>query len=241
MDDYPPSSKTVALSGQMIATSSGRASISTTAMASMIYNQGAERFSKVAKTLDDESVFNAAGEVERNRIATELQETSLAAVIMASLAVEAAVNELFLDHELFGRSIWFKGIPDDVAKALSGAFDTEVDTYPTMVKCQIALAIAGKSRLDFGRGAAQEMRLLIELRNALVHHRPVTVAHGNPPHESKDLVERQLAKRFSLAKIFGNTAPFRWRGCLGAGCAEWATKTSKGFQKEFFDQLGAIS
>lgn len=187
--------------------------------------------------LDDEVVFNAADIDERGRMATELQETSLAVVIIASSAVEAMINELFLEHQLFGKPR-MNGLPDDVSKAFSAAFTAEIEWSPPLVKCQIALAIAGKRRMDFGQGVGQEMNLLIKLRNALVHHRPVTVVHGNPASESADIIERQLANRFPRAKIFGNTAPFRWSGCLGAGCAEWATKTSKGFQEEFFNQLG---
>jgi hypothetical protein len=234
-----PSSKTVGLTGQGISTSTGRVSMSTTAFLSGIYTLAAERFAKLAADLDDETRFNAADQFQRNRIATELQETSLASVIMASLAVEAMINELFLEHRLFGRPP--AGLSEEIARALSTAFTSEIEWAPPLVKCQIALAIARRRRMEFGKGIGQEMDLLIKLRNVLLHHKPVTVVHGFPADESNDQIERRLAKKFPLAKIFGSTAPFRWSGCLGSGCAEWASKTSKAFQQGFVKQLGDAS
>jgi hypothetical protein len=57
--------------------------------------------------------------------------------------------------------------------------------------------------VNFGAGAAQQLAALIELRNTLVHHKPVMVEHGRESHESDDPIERKLNGRFELSRLCG--------------------------------------
>jgi hypothetical protein len=209
-----------------------------TTSASIMYIEAARRFSERATLLDDPAIFAALDKSGKHIRESELVDSVLAAVLTANSAVEAVINELFVERVLFpGNSPWFKGVPDDVGRAFADAWKNGVERYELVTKCQIATAIAGKKRLDFGAGSAQEMELLIGLRNALVHHKPISLEHGKKPHESDDSLERRLNGHFELSRICP-THTFRWFRCLGAGCARWAYATATAFQRDFFAHLG---
>jgi len=212
--------------------------MSTVTSASIIYFDAARRFSERAVVLDDPVIFDALDRNGQEARAGELVDSTLAAVLTANSAIEAVINELFVERALFpASSPWFKGLPDDVGKAFADAWENGVERYEVVTKCQIAAAIAGKKRIDFGAGAPQRMTLLINLRNALVHHKPISLEGGKEPHESDDAIERKLNGQFVLSRICP-THTFRWRGCLGAGCANWAYETATAFQRDFFAHLG---
>jgi len=128
--------------------------------------------------------------------------------------------------------MWFPQLRDDIAKAFASEWQT-VDMYELKTKCQIATAIAGKPRIDFGCGSSQKMSALIDLRNTLIHHKPITVEQGKPVSESDDWIEKRLHKHFEASRLCFDYA-FRWNKCLGSGCARWAYETALDFQRHFF-------
>jgi hypothetical protein len=212
--------------------------MSTVTAASIMYFDAARRFSERAVVLDDPVIFDALDRNGREARAGELVDSTLAAVLTANSAIEAVINELFVERDLFpASSPWFKGLPDDVGKAFADAWKNGVERHSVVIKCQIAAAIAGKKRIDFGAGAAQRMKLLIDLRDALIHHKPISLEGGKDPHDSDDAIQRKLNRQFELSRI-SSTHLFRWRGCLGAGCANWAYETSTTFHRDFFAHLG---
>jgi hypothetical protein len=155
------------------------------------------------------------------------------------MAVEAVLNELFMESDLLPPGTNFKGIRPAVAKALRDSWNSGADRWPIVTKCHVATATFSVAPLDFGSGAPQQFLRLSRLRHALVHHKPVTVEHGRPVSDSDDKLERDLHKAFDLAEIWiGRGVSFRWAGCLGGGCARWAHETSTAFQAEFFNRLG---
>jgi hypothetical protein len=217
----------------------GTARAFVTTSASNMYIEAARRFSERATVFDDPAMFDTLDKSGKHLRESELVDSVLAAVLTANSAVEAVVNELFVEQALFpGNSPWFKGLSDDVGKAFADAWKNGVERYELVTKCQIATAIAGKERLDFGAGSAQRLQRLIDLRNALIHHKPVALEHGKRPHESDDALERKLNGQFELSRICP-THTFRWYGCLGAGCAKWAYETATAFERDFFAHLGA--
>lgn len=218
----------------------GSAQMSITTSASIMFIEAARRFAARAAVLDDPAIHNGLENLAKQARASELVDTVLAAILTASSAVEAIVNELYVERALFpnNTSPWFKGLPDDVARAFADAWRNGVKRNDIVTKCQIATAIAGKKRIDFGGGAAQQMQLLIDHRNALVHHKPVTVGHVTDPSESADAIERKLHRQFELSRICDASYTFRWHRCLGAGCARWAHETAEAFQRDFFARLG---
>src|SRR5262249_7270464 len=152
--------------------------------------------------------------VEREDLENELLEVSLATVITSYSAVEAAVNELYPERAEFDRSVWFKGLSDELAMRLKSAWSEGVRKLNPIEKSKIALSIAQVKDFDWGAGAAQSLGLLHDLRNALVHHTPMTIVPGPSPSESQDALERSLYTRFPTALIWGErNVTFRWAGC----------------------------
>ena len=133
---------------------------------------------------------------------------------------------------------WFKGIPGDVSRSLFDAWEHGAERYEVVTKCQLATALAGKRRLNFGGSSFQQLTHLIALRNALVHHKRAVVEHGKPSAESDDDIERRICTSFPRSRLCDESYPFRWNGCMGAGCAQWAYKTAVAFERDFFGHLG---
>src|SRR5262245_1018885 len=104
----------------------------TIAHASIIFASAAHRFSLDAQRLDNPEIYNTLDERGRGRIEAELLDISLAAVLTANLAVEATVNELYLDVSLFpgeGNGM-FKGLTLDIRRALFDAWEHGAEGYP---------------------------------------------------------------------------------------------------------------
>jgi hypothetical protein len=103
-----------------------------------------------------------------------------------------------------------------------------------LVKFQMALLFAGKPRLHPGTNPYQDAKLLVGIRNRLVHFRPAWHRRGE---ETTD--ERQLRGKFppnGLMAGMGN--PWFPDKCLGAGCAEWAWKSGRALADEWTERLG---
>lgn len=216
------------------------ARVATAAIGSMTFNAAARRFSERAIKLDDRSTAPEFGTPQFDELAGDIQAMSLAAVVSSYMAVEAILNELFMEFELYGRpGVLFPGVRPEVARALNDSWNSGADRWPIVTKCHVAAATFNIAPLDFGQGVAQQFGLLRRLRDELVHHKPMQVEHGKPVASSDDSLERALHGRFDRARIWeGRGVAFRWADCLGAGCARWAHATSTGFQQELFARLG---
>jgi hypothetical protein len=199
--------------------------------------RAARRFAAMAAKLDVANRLTGLDPFGREAAIGELMDVALAAVLAANSAVESIVNELYVERTLFTQAHWFPGLRDDVGLGLASAW-RGVERYDLITKCQIAAAIAGKPRVNFGAGSPQQLDALIELRNALVHHKPISVEHGRAAHESSDPIERRLNGKFELSRLCDRSYTFRWVRCLCFGCASWACEMASNFQADFFGLLG---
>jgi hypothetical protein len=196
--------------------------IHTVAAASLVFLHAADRFAATSKRLDDKTAFDAAAKPEQDRIAGELADAALAAVLTSYLAVESKINELYMEYSIFpDKAHWFEGLDRNLARRLGMAWNAGVIKLNPMDKADMALTIASTTSLDWTQGAPQAFLLLHALRNDLVHHKPIRVEHGKASYESDDRLERK----------------FRWGGCLGDGCARWSLTTAKNFLDLFFGTL----
>jgi len=154
--------------------------------------------------------------------------------IMTSLAsVEALINEFYLDatDNLLG------SILDASQQALLAELWKPLDEkrVPILQKYQIALAAIRKSGFDTSKGPYQDVNLLIDLRNMLVHFKPEW--DNNQKKHGK--IEKNLQGRFNLNPFWPKSDsiffPFK---CLSYGCASWAVRSSMDFILEFFALIG---
>jgi hypothetical protein len=158
------------------------------------------------------------------------------AVLSAVVFLEALVNETFQDAA-DGHASRIAPL-DDRCIALMGEFWNASEAGGRYVgildKYQMALLFADRPRLDPGAAPYQDARLLIGIRNRLVHFRPAFKSAGE---ESKE--EAQLKGKFEQnALMAGMGNPWFPDKCLGAGCARWSWKTSLALADEWTKRLG---
>jgi hypothetical protein len=158
------------------------------------------------------------------------------AVLSAVVFLEALVNETFqdaadgnasrivpLDHRCIERMGEFWNDPE-----APGQYARTLDKF------QKALLLADRPQLDAGAAPYQDAKLLIGIRNRLVHFRPAWMTAGE---ESKE--EAQLKGKFvQNALMAGMGNPWFPDKCLGAGCAQWSWKTSLALADEWTKRLG---
>lgn len=93
----------------------------------------------------------------------------------------------------------------------------------------------GKEKID--NQLFEDTRLLIQLRNRLVHYEPEWITSNDP--DSIHDMEKKLRGKFDESKQYlGTGNPFYPHKCLGSGCAEWSYQTAKAFVDQFYDKLG---
>lgn len=215
------------------------ATVHTSTSGAIVFSQMARRMSEAAARLDSTEIFERLAEPERQHIQDQLLDASLAAVIASYTYIEALANELFLDTVLFGRPFSFPDISQVLAQNLASAWIDAKDKGP-VDKLKHALKVAGcADKIKWGSGVPQQLCVLQRLRNALIHHEPIMVEHGKPSGRSDDKLEQQLHSRFQKALIWeGRGVAFRWYGCLGGPCAQWAYRTATSTAAAVFASIG---
>lgn len=154
--------------------------------------------------------------------------------IMTSVAsVEARINEFYLDatDNLLG------SILDTGSQALLAELWKVVDEkrFPILQKYQIALAAIERSKFDTSTRPYQDVDLLIDLRNMLVHFKP----EWDNDQKKHRQIEEKLKGRFELNPFWPKDGPifFPFK-CLSHGCASWAVRSSMNFILKFFALIG---
>jgi hypothetical protein len=156
-------------------------------------------------------------------------------VILAVAALEASINELYLESADRDQTA-LPEIALDRLELLATLWE-EVDKFSILKKYDIALAACGKEPLIKGAKPYQSAKGVVDLRNALVHFKPEW-AGGLDLHSK---LEEQLAKKFqSCALASQATGALVWfpHKCLGAGCASWSIDSVRKFVSEFCGRMG---
>lgn len=149
--------------------------------------------------------------------------------------LEAQINEIFTDaaddkrdkiHKLGDRiylfaEMWNLGIP-------------RTASYSILEKYEIALALAEKELLDHGAVVYQDVKLLIKLRNALIHYEP---SSSTSTAEGSKKLEKQFRGKFLPNPLTGRKTPFFPERCLGHGCAKWAVESGVNFVDHCLSRL----
>ncbi|HID30109.1 MAG TPA: hypothetical protein EYP19_08905 [Desulfobacterales bacterium] len=153
-------------------------------------------------------------------------------VIFASVAfLEATINEFFWQCAE-GPEERVKDLDARTRKIMAGIWKQVLGKrFPLLEKYQIALSIAGQHQFDEGKRPYQDVRLLVDLRNELVHFKPEWVS--DTPHR----IEKKFAsKRFRnpLAmpgSVFPDTI-------LSWDCGRWSVASSLKLTDDFFGRIG---
>jgi len=117
------------------------------------------------------------------------------------------------------------------------------DRSPLIGKYQKILTIAGRAPFGEGDQAYDNVRMLVEIRNNLMHYRREWVvireegAVKQGGETTADRFEKILRKKFAVNPFAEKTLPYFPDTCLGHGCAEWAIVNSIIFTDAFFRNL----
>ena len=153
-------------------------------------------------------------------------------LISSVACVEANINEFFSnahDRIISPTSI----LTEDVLGNLGSKWeDQKVRRLPSLDKYQTALAAANLPALDAGRVPFQDVKLLIQLRNSMVHFKPQLQEAGAMDRK----VETALRGKFetnplATQKLF----PYY---LLSFSAARWAANATLKFVREFRLRIG---
>jgi hypothetical protein len=195
--------------------------------------QSAALFSRLSFKLEEEYKHNDStpGEIIGEYIAY-----TTGSVLAAAASVESYINEIFSDaaddtrghiHQL-GDTILLMG-------ELWRLKVPRTATYSILQKYEIALALARKDQLDHKSHLYANMKLLVELRNALIHYEPEVISKKD---STSNRLEKRLQKKFPLNPLIGKKTAFFPERCMSHGCAAWAVTSSVQFVDDFCARMG---
>ncbi len=190
----------------------------------------------------------AYGPGDWQEIVSRYQAFAIGAVFAAVAGLEAGINEVFVDAVAWqeeNRTEATRSRPDGVLNGLDTCVVrrlaeswTKFERRDVMSKCNKALADAGLPKM--APAEIEETKLVIKLRNELVHYKPKTewLETGTGSRETNRVLV-ELENKFAPSPFFEDTAdPFFPRKCLGYGSASWALDSIESFLREFHRRMG---
>ena len=185
---------------------------------------------------------------ETKEISADLQlrhEVFILNSVLSSVTfLESTINELYADAA--DEAYYFADEKHEALLRLIGERwknEKNFDRAPLLNKYQKILSIAGMPSFDEGDQAFANLRILIEIRNHLMHYTREWVVigeagvHGAGEETTGGKLEKSLKKKFATNPLALRNQPFFPNKCLGHGCAEWAVVNSLIFTDEFFRRL----
>jgi hypothetical protein len=168
----------------------------------------------------------------------------LNSVLSSVSFLESTINEIYADAA--DDAFYFADEKQEaLLRLISVRWKNEknFDRAPLLTKYQKILLIAGVSPFDKDDQAFANLRVLIEIRNHLMHYTRewVVLGDGGGRGAGKGTTsgkfEKILMRKFAMNSLAPRNRPFFPDKCLGHGCAEWAVVNSLIFTDEFFRRL----
>ncbi|WP_152991208.1 hypothetical protein [Frankia sp. R43] len=162
----------------------------------------------------------------------------IGSITASCMFLEAMINEIFLDivdghdkHE----DAYVAPLADDAKRVLAWMWnDGNLDQLPTLQKLDAALVANGQEPFERGRQPYQDVALVVEIRNALIHYKPQTLG-GDQVHR---LTKKLRGKSLPLNPLTSSGNPYFPDQVLGHGCTDWAWRSCKALADEFSACLG---
>lgn len=187
----------------------------------------------LAKLSKDCEISNAGKTFSDGEFFNHHRAYVVGSILTSVASVEARINEFYLDatDNLLGAIL--DSNQQDLLAELWKPLDEK--RIQLLQKYQIALSAIEKSKFDTSRSPYQDVKLLIDLRNMLVHFKP----EWDNDQKKHKKIEDKLRGLFELNPFWPteNTIFFPFK-CLSHGCANWAVSSSMKFILEFFTLTG---
>ena len=155
----------------------------------------------------------------------------ISSIISASSFIEANINELFCDTiqkdiNLINHDKNLKMIDKELIIRMASVWDL-IKKSPTLNKYNVALKLANKNAFNKRSSLYQNVNLLRDLRNALVHYKIEWIECLNSHKQDENEIHeigKKLKGKFPLNKIFKKASnPFYPDRCLSSGFAQSLT------------------
>lgn len=160
----------------------------------------------------------------------------ISAISESAFFLEAAINEVFQDAKDAHHS-HIGNLDSSALSAMAAVWEATNNGYlDVLKKYDLALRLAGHDPFDTGTKIPENARLLVQLRNYLVHYRPEFVSVDMTHRLGKALESSNRFAENELMKGSGN--PWFPGRALGAGCADWAWRSTRAFTDEFAARMG---
>jgi hypothetical protein len=165
--------------------------------------------------------------------------------ILSSVAfLESTINELYSDAA-DNAYFFYDEKNETLLKTISEKWKNEknFDRAPLVNKYQKILMIAEKPPFDEDNPVFSNIRILIEIRNSLMHYKRewIVMQQGERPGDNKETLgeklEKMLRYKFVENPLAQKNRPFFPDRCFGHGCAEWAVVNSLSCTDDFFEKL----
>lgn len=188
----------------------------------------AKFFTEECKALEDS--LSDPSETEKSK----LRAYVTGAVFSAVAALEASINELYLEAKDNNLNT-LAGLSNSDILALTSDWDTtDVESREILEKYQNGLSTIDKPVFDKGGPPFQDVDSLVKLRNVLVHYKP---EWDDEAREHGKLKSRLIGK-FPLNPFALDSSLWFPHQCLAAGCSRWAIESTEKFMTEFCLRMG---
>jgi hypothetical protein len=187
----------------------------------------AKHFTEKVAKIEEEHVGRSVFNIEHRAYATN--------VILSAVAfLEAGINEVFQDVA-DNHTSYIEGLTPE-ARRLMAILWNMMANKSVLDKYELALTLSKKEPFQTDIRPFQDVKLLIGLRNTLVHYKPKTLGSIDEPD-----IQKKLKGKFRTNKLMeGSGNPFFPDKCLGHGCCEWAVNASSAFADIFFSRIGIV-
>lgn len=152
----------------------------------------------------------------------DIRSYASASIMASAAALEALINELFIDHEGKLRKSF-----QDFEAEFWGAGG--VERLSILRKFQTALLRLNEPALDPNDPIFLNADAAIQLRNMLVHYKPT----WDPDRKAKADLVSYLDGRFALSPFPDLGADFISKRCMSSGCTAWVIESVVAFVTEF--------
>lgn len=153
--------------------------------------------------------------------------------------LEAVINEFF-DDAADGHFNYLSDMSGNHRQAVADFWKMKpqrLERSSILYKYQFALLATGCRQFDEGGAPLHDAKILIELRNQLVHSRAKTDQTDSERQERLRSRTERLFPPNALVQGSGN--PYFPDHCLGAGCAEWSVRSALAVTDEFLARTKA--
>lgn len=204
----------VAVTGAVLASATVSATASVRVNLAVQQMLAASRFSRQVGELERTNASQPFGPFWE-----EILHNGIAAILACASSMEAYANELFTDRAT--------AFPSFAAPLLDNLWEA-YERKSTLEKFKFALLLRNKPNFDEGAKAYQNVKVLIDLRNALVHFKPEWDTEANA-HEK---LSKKLAGKFTPSPFLNDSLIFPRRWATHAGTC-WAVQSCLDFAREF--------